>query len=1268
MKIKFYLLLIALVTTIGSVWGQAVGDRFTVDGINYIVRTITPDFTVAVDRGNYTGDITISATITDAGGQDYNVTEIGNLAFEQCFELYSVILPEGITKISDGAFSNAFGLTSVNIPSTVKEIRHGAFQGCPELNINMVIPEGVTSIPTSLFRHSGITSFHIPASVTSIGNEAAFEGTSKLTAITVADESSHFKSIDGVLYTKDGTKIVWYPDSKTGSSLDMPNTVTSLFFGDRYSALTFGSKSLTEIKGGNPANFSSSNGVLYNGAGSTLIFCPMGKTGTYDVPANTVISIEAFRGGSLTTINLPGTVSFASSDVGRAFADNALLTAINVTSTSTTLSSDNGILFNSDKTTLLAYPSAKNDILDYDLTSMTTLETIGGYAFTGNFYVETVTAPSSLTTIGTYVFRDAKSIKTVKPIDNVAYIGPFAFSRSSLESITLPNNSGFTTIYEATFAECLNLTSIEIPSSVTKFEGNNQVSGCINLTDVILHEGLEIITPQAFSTTGISSITIPASVTNIGIRAFATCSNLKEVVFLGSTPPATIVADAFYNLAEDAIVIVPKGSETAYADWITEKNLQALPTADIYTKAEVNVVEDPSRPNPSKPTFVDENGKVVTVPPGADAEKEYTILPEDSEKYEVEKVIVTDSDGNKTELERGPDGEFQITIDDDMDIEVVIVAKKIVTFINDGVTTLQYVKNGALAVAPNVSKAGSTLNGWANGTSGSWNFSTPVTADLTLTASWTVDVMYTVTITPLTGVAVNKSTTSVKAGTTFSFTATSATGTVTAYLNNSLFAPSSDNFYSLVVSDNVSITFSLTAGSGSGSGTDGKVVVDGSESNIGGGFPSTGEIVLTPPAVTPGTTPEVTIDGETVTGEWKTDENGDPIYVIDYDGLPNGDHKLVVDGEEYEFTTGGGSGSGSGSGTSGGKVVVDGNTSDLPGKFPSGGEIILTPPAVTPGTTPSVTIDGKEVTGEWKTDENGNPIYVIEYDNLPNGDHKLVVDGKEYEFTTDSGSGSGSGSGSTGGTKVIVDGSDPVIPGEFPSTGGIVIYPPAVDPSNPGKITIDGKEVDYTIIADADGNPIAVEINYDGLSDGKHILVIDGEEFEFTTGSGSGATGGGKVIVDGSTPDIPGDFPPTGGIVVYPPAVDPNNPGTITIDGKEVDYTVITDADGNPIAVEINYDGLSDGNHTLVINGKEYTFTTNKNAGATSNDVLSVATVTASYGSVTIDTPKQSTVYVVSLRGSVVYNAKVTGTVTVNVPAGIYVVVVDGVSQKIVVR
>jgi len=245
---------------------------------------------------------------------------------------------------------------------------------------------------------------------------------------------------------------------------------------------------------------------------------------------------------------------------------------------------------------------------------------------------------------------------------------------------------------------------------------------------------------------------------------------------------------------------------------------------------------------------------------------------------------------------------------------------------------------------------------------------------------------------------------------------------------------------------------------------------------------------------------------------------------------------------------------------------------------------------------------------------------------------------------------------------------------DYPTSGKIVItFNDDADRSVSGKVIIDGKEVPGTWGTDSNGNP-TYTIDYAVTGDGEHTIKIegfggDGETHTFTTGGGSGNnTGGGKVVIDENTPpDLDGEFPPSGEIVVYPLVIDPNNPGTVTIDGEEVNVTIGNDEDGKPIVI-IEYDGLADGKHTLVINGKEYTFTTSKNAGATSNDALSVAKISASYGTVTIETPKSSTVYIVSFSGSVVYNAQVVGTVTVNVPAGIYVVAIDRTATKIVVR
>ena len=270
------------------------------------------------------------------------------------------------------------------------------------------------------------------------------------------------------------------------------------------------------------------------------------------------------------------------------------------------------------------------------------------------------------------------------------------------------------------------------------------------------------------------------------------------------------------------------------------------------------------------------------------------------------------------------------------------------------------------------------------------------------------------------------------------------------------------------------------------------------------------------------------------------------------------------------------------------------------------------------------------------------------------------------------------GPGTPGGPgQVIIDGNTPSDLGKLPGDGQIIVRPPLVDPNSPTppKVTIDGKEVDGHWTTDKDGNPVFV-IDLDGLEDGDHTIVINDKEFDFTVDSspvipGPGTPGGpGQIIIDENSPsELPGEFPGDGQIIIRPPLVDPNDPTPpkVIIDGKEVEGEWKTDEDGNPVFV-IDLDGLEDGKHTIIINDKEFEFTVDKNARPTSNDVLSTATVAAGYGSVTIDTPKSATVYIVSFSGSVVYNAKVIGTATVNVPAGIYVVVVDGSVTKVVVR
>ncbi|MCQ2206401.1 MAG: leucine-rich repeat protein, partial [Bacteroidaceae bacterium] len=104
------------------------------------------------------------------------------------------------------------------------------------------------------------------------------------------------------------------------------------------------------------------------------------------------------------------------------------------------------------------------------------------------------------------------------------------------------------------------LTSITIPSSVTSI-GWGAFDYCIALTSVTIPNSVTSIEGWAFcDCSGLTSITIPGSVTSIGESAFNGCSSLTSVTNLSSTPQ-TISNDVFSNYGT---LHVAKGCKSAY--------------------------------------------------------------------------------------------------------------------------------------------------------------------------------------------------------------------------------------------------------------------------------------------------------------------------------------------------------------------------------------------------------------------------------------------------------------------------------------------------------------------------------------------------------------------------------------------------------------------------------------------------------------------------------------------------------------------------------
>lgn len=163
----------------------------------------------------------ISAFISDS------VTKIGRAAFSSCEKLATITISDFVTSIGDSAFSYCDALTTVIIPNSVTSIGNDVFFACDGLT-SVVIPNSVTSIGDSAFYScDGLTTVTIPNSVTYISG-SAFSSCSGLTMFNVDNENSHYKSIDGVLFNFDVTKLIQYPIGNSRKTYVVPNSVITI--------------------------------------------------------------------------------------------------------------------------------------------------------------------------------------------------------------------------------------------------------------------------------------------------------------------------------------------------------------------------------------------------------------------------------------------------------------------------------------------------------------------------------------------------------------------------------------------------------------------------------------------------------------------------------------------------------------------------------------------------------------------------------------------------------------------------------------------------------------------------------------------------------------------------------------------------------------------------------------------------------------------------------------------------------------------------------
>lgn len=597
-----------------------------------------------------------------------SVTSIGEIAFYNCMGLTSITIPWSVTTIGERAFwyNNAlinvdesnlifssydgalfnktktkliqcsFAKSGFIIPSTVTEIGACSFENCTRLT-SVTIPSSVKTIGEKAFWSTcNLPDLYIPASVTSIGEFAFFSyGTYSGGKLVVDNGNPNYSAVDGVLFDKEKTKIIMFPDYKSGM-YEIPSTVKTIVnraFMGCYALTSVIIPSSVEVIGYEA--FSRCSGLqsivarpqlpvvlsssLYSGAykvfdgvnkSTCTLYVPYITKALYSASAqwkdftNIVEAPEGFRpatksvslgsgAGSIATVDLKANIYWT------AISDQPWLTVTPASGTGDALLKFTASLntTSADRTAKVTISAEGFESQEIFITqSAKVAVTAGGLH---NAYVEVLNTVTSIEITGTIDARDFKTMRDemtlLSNIDIgdaiiVGYTGTggtdFRVSSTAYPANTIPDFAFVNTSYNGK----PSLISIKLPESLVSI-GMYSFRLCTGLTSITIPSSVTSINDGAFNLCyALKAATIPASMTSIGNFAFYGCTDLNKIYAFPSTPVNLSTSSTVFGDVNKSTctLYVPYGATSLYSSanqWKDFLNIIEIPGFLLSSKA-----------------------------------------------------------------------------------------------------------------------------------------------------------------------------------------------------------------------------------------------------------------------------------------------------------------------------------------------------------------------------------------------------------------------------------------------------------------------------------------------------------------------------------------------------------------------------------------------------------------------------------------------------------------------------------------------------------